>query len=124
MPWPPIVGDRLPRAAEAFGITEKLVTYSLKLDHPKGGAKAKGFAQILGITLADVDYLANALRAGVLVTAITDVRENPPFGWVCEVRMPVKGLGHRSNRVIFIETAWHLEHSDDRPRLVTAYISR
>jgi hypothetical protein len=91
VPWSPIVGDRLPRAAEAFGITEKLVRYSLNLDHSVGGPKAKGFQQILGIVLADADYLA--------------------------------GLRERSNRVVSVETGWHLRHADDRPRLVTAYIS-
>jgi hypothetical protein len=123
VPWPPIVGDRLPRAAEAFGITEKLVTYSLNINHVDGGPKAKGFEQILGITLADVDHLANTLRKEVLDAVITNVRDNPPFGFVCGVRLPVTGLRERSDRVIVIKTAWHLEHADARPRLVTAYIS-
>lgn len=123
MPWPPIVGDRLPRAAEAFGITEKLVTYSLNLDHPDGSAKAKGFEQILGIGPADLDYLDHTLRAGVLDAAITDVRDNPPWGLLCEVRVSVAGLHEKSGRVVSVTTSWELRHADDRPRLVTAYIS-
>jgi hypothetical protein len=122
--WPPTVGDRLPRAAEAYGITEKLVTYSLNVDHKDGSAKAKGFEQILGITLADVDHLASTLRKAVLSAVITNVRDSAPFGFTCEVRMPVTGLRDRSDRTIFIKTGWHLRHADDRPRLVTAYISR
>jgi hypothetical protein len=121
--WPPLVGDPLPRAAEAYGITEKLVTYSLNIDHRSGGPKAKGFAQILGITIADVDYLADTLRREVLDAVITDVRDNAPFGFVCGVRLPVTGLRERNDRVIVIKSAWHLEHADDRPRLVTTYIS-
>jgi hypothetical protein len=121
--WPPIVGDRLPRAAEAFGITEKLVTYSLNIDHRDGGPKAKGFEQILGITLADVDYLVNTLRAGVLDAAITDVRGNAPYGLLCEVCVSVAGLRERSSRVVSVTTSWELQHADDRPRLVTAYIA-
>ena len=124
MSWPPNVGDPLPRAAEAYGITEKLVSYSLNLDHRDGGPKAKGFGQILGITLADVDHLAETLRREVLDAVITSVRGNAPFGFVCEVRVPVTGLRDRSDRTILIKTAWHLEDADDRPRLVTAYISR
>ena len=92
MPWPPIVGDRLPRAAEAFGITEKLVTYSLNLDHRSGGPKAKGFQQILGITLADVDHLAHALTMGVLTATITEVRVSPSATFTCGVLVPVAGL--------------------------------
>lgn len=123
MSWPPIVGDRLPRAAEAFGITEKLVKYSLNLDHSVGGPKAKGFQQILGIVLADVDYLAHVLKTEVLTSVITHVRASPGSTFVCEVRVPVAGLRERSNRMVFVKTGWHLRHADDRPRLVTAYIS-
>jgi uncharacterized protein len=121
--WPPIVGDRLPRAAEAFGITEKLVRYSLNLHHPSGGPKARGFHQILGIALADVDYLAHALRTGVLNALITEVRESASYGVTCGVHVPVPGLREKSKRVVSVQTGWHLSHADDRPRLVTAYIS-
>jgi hypothetical protein len=123
VPWPPIVGDRLPRAAEAYGITEKLVTYSLNIDHRSGGPKAKGFQQILGITLADVDHLAHALTMGVLTATITEVRVSPSAAFTCGVLMPVAGLRQRRTRVISVKTGWHLRHADDRPRLVTAYIN-
>ena len=99
------------------------MTYSLKLDHPDGGAKAKGFEQILGITLSDVDYLANTLREEVLNAVITNVRESALFGVTCGVRVPVMGLRERSDRVVAVTTGWQLCHADDRPRLVTAYIS-
>jgi hypothetical protein len=121
--WPPLVGDPLPRAAEAYGITEKLVTYSLNLDHRSGGPKAKGFAQILGITLADVAYLANTLRTGVLDAAITEVRGNAPYGLLCEVCVSVAGLREKNGRVVSVKTSWELRHADDLPRLVTAYIN-
>jgi hypothetical protein len=121
--WPPIVGDRLPRAAEAFGITEKLVTYSLNIDHADGSTKARGFHQILGIGPADFGYLAHALRMGVLYAAITDVRDNAPYGLLCGVRISVAGLREKSGRVVSVKTSWELRHADDRPRLVTAYIS-
>jgi hypothetical protein len=123
VPWPPIVGDRLPRAAEAFGITEKLVTYSLNIDHVDGGPKAKGFEQILGITLADVDYLANVLRDEVPNGVITNVRKSALFGVTCGVRVPVRGLREKGDRVVSVTTGWQFRHADDRPRLVTAYIS-
>lgn len=123
MPWPPTVGDRLPRAAEAYGITEKLVRYSLDLDHRDGGAKARGFEQILGITLADVDYLAHVIKTEILTAMITHVRASPGATFVCEVRVPVAGLRGKRDRVVSVKTGWHLRHPDDRPRLVTAYIS-
>lgn len=122
MPWPPTIGERLPRATEAFGIAEKLGAYCLNIDHLVGGPKALGFDRILGIGIADLEYLADALRAGVLQAAITDVRDNAPFGVLCEVCVPVAGLGERSDRVVAVTTSWELRHADDRPRLVTAYI--
>ena len=99
------------------------MTYSLNLNHRSGGPKAKGFLKILGIALTDVDYLADALSTGVLTLMVTDVRESPSATFTCEVRMPVAGLRERSQRVVSVKTGWHLRHADDRPRLVTAYIS-
>jgi hypothetical protein len=77
----------------------------------------------LGIGPADFDYLDHALRAGVLVAAITDVRDNAPYGLLCEVCVSVLGLRERSARVVSVVTSWELRHADDRPRLVTAYVS-
>ncbi|HEY4098630.1 MAG TPA: hypothetical protein VGM33_24110 [Baekduia sp.] len=122
MPWPPTIGQRLPRAAEAWGITDKLSAYCLNVDHAVGGPKARGFERILGVGIADVGYLTDTLRAGVREAAITNVRDNSPFGILCEVRMPVVGLGDRRDRVAAVITSWELRHAEDRPRLVTAYI--
>lgn len=122
MSWPPTIGEALPYAAVAFGIREKLTAYCLNPAHEFGRAKAHGFQRILGTGLADVDYLAAALQAGVLDAPITDVRDNAPFGVLCEIRIPVAGLRERQGRVVAVTTGWELRHPDDRPRLVTAYI--
>ncbi len=55
--WPPTIGEPLPRASDAHGITDKLAAYCLDLAHEVGGPKARGFAQILGIGIADIAYL-------------------------------------------------------------------
>lgn len=57
MSWPPTIGEPLPRASDAHGITDKLAAYCLDLAHEVGGPKARGFAQILGIGIADIAYL-------------------------------------------------------------------
>ena len=62
MPWPPQVGELLPRYDEPVGIEEKLRTYSLVLDHEKGGPKANGFLVMLGISLDSIDYLELQIR--------------------------------------------------------------
>lgn len=105
-----------------MGIREKLAAYCLNADHEIGGPKAEGFRRILGIDLASLDHLADALSAGILTAPVTDVRDNGPFGALCEVRIPVAGLGDRRDRVVPVTTSWELRHAGDAPRLVTAYI--
>lgn len=119
---PPTIGDLLPRADEAFGIEEKITAYCLNLDHEVGGPKAQGFRRVLGIGIEDADHLAAELRDGVRVARISDVRDNTPFGILCEVRVPVRGLRKRRERIVAVTTSWELRDAHDRPRLVTAYI--
>jgi hypothetical protein len=54
----------LQRAEDAYNVHEKRADYSLRLDHPRGREKAEGFAQVLAITGADVEYLAGVLLNG------------------------------------------------------------
>lgn len=122
MAWPPTIGEQLPLAEQAFGIREKLAAYCLNLDHEIGGPKAERFQQVLGIGLAELDHLAEALGAGVLGASISDVRDNAPYGVLCEVRIPVAGLREHRDRVVAVTTSWELRHAHDPPRLVTAYI--
>jgi hypothetical protein len=67
MAWPPRPGELLPRAEEAFGVRHKLMTYSLVKNHHSGGAKAKGFERILGITSETVEHLESEILRGILV---------------------------------------------------------
>jgi uncharacterized protein DUF6883 len=117
-----MIGDLLPFAGEAFGIIEKLTAYCLNLDHEVGCHKARTFQRLLGIGPADAAYLADVLQRNVLNAPITDVRDNTPFGMLCEVRIPVAGLRDRRNRIFDVVTAWELRHAKDAPRLVTAYV--
>jgi len=122
--WPPQIGELLPRAQDAFGVHEKLASYSLNLQHSDGGHKAVLFAAVLDITAADVDYLAEALIVGIAGTSVRAVRENAPHGYLCEVRIGVRGLRARSDRTAVVVTAWEIARDGDAPRLVTALIKR
>lgn len=122
MAWPPRIGEPLPRAEAAVGIQRKLMTYSLAPDHPVGGPKARGFAQILGITNAHVDYLADRIRLGVLTLPVSAIRDKAPHGYICEVMVPVMGRGERRQQRATLTTAWQLAAADAVPRLVSAYI--
>jgi Domain of unknown function (DUF6883) len=103
-------------------VREKLVGYSLDVTHDDGGPKARGFERILGITIVDLEYLAERIEQGVLDIAISEVRDNTPYGFTCEVLVPIRGLGDRSGRVVAVITAWELTVAGAAPRLVNAYI--
>lgn len=102
---------------------EKLTGYSLDTSHESGGPKARGFELILGITIRDIDYLEGAIQTGILMAPISGVRVRPPYGVHCEVRVPVRGLGAKSGRVIEVRTVWELTDPDTAPRLINAYIT-
>jgi hypothetical protein len=121
VPWPPTIGDPLPRAAEAAGIRRKLVGYSLDLTNEVGGPKARGFEQILGIAIEDIDYLERAIQAGILTAPVGTVRDNSPYGINCVVAVPVRGRGPKSSRVVNVRTIWEISGEGARPRLVSAF---
>jgi|SRR5579884_346011 len=120
MAWPPEIGEPLPRAAEAYGVHDKLARYSLKPGHPS--AKAEAFERILAITAADLEYLADALLSGVRTAPVSRVRAAPEYGFHCEVVVQVGGLRDRADRVASVITAWQIRREDDPPRLITAYV--
>ena len=123
MTWPPQIGELLARAEEAYAVHEKIAGYSLKLGHPRGGEKADAFARVLGITAADLDYLAEALLEGARTIPITTIRDRGRHGVLCQVIVPVRGLGDHVGRTANVLTAWEIRWEDDPPRLVTAYIT-
>lgn len=122
MSWPPQTGELIPRSQDAYGVQEKLAGYSLNREHADGRHKAVLFEAVLDITAADVDYLAESLIAGIADTPIRVVRKNAPHGYLCEVRISVRGLRARSDRTALVLTAWEIAWDGDAPRLVTALI--
>lgn len=112
----------LPDAENAYNVYEKLGTYSLDLHHDVGGDKAQAFLEILGIGIDDIQYLVSALLKEILEIPVTAVRPNPPWGFNCNVIVPVKGLREHEERMADVLTSWELRFEGDRPRLVTAYI--
>jgi len=121
MGWPPRVGELLPRAEEALGVREKLATYSLALDHHRGGSKAKGFKVVLGISMASIDHLEAEIRTGILKAPVTTARKNPPYGVNCVVEFPIRGVGERSEVFAQLRAVW-LVRREVPPRLVSAYL--
>jgi hypothetical protein len=121
-PARPAVGELLPRAPEAFGVREKLATYSLDPTNDAGAPKARGFELILGITIEALDYLEGAIYTAILVVSVSSIRDNPPWGTNCTVIVPVRGLGEQRGRVVNMRTIWLLTGNVTPPRLVNAYL--
>jgi hypothetical protein len=113
----------LPRADEAHGVDEKLSGYSLNPDHPSGGAKAAGFAQVLAISPEDLDYLASSVLQALRDAPVSEVRDRDDGSVLCEVIVPGRARRDRADRVAAVLTSWHLRWEGDSPRLVTAFIT-
>lgn len=122
MSWPPMLGEPLPRAAEAVGVREKLINYSLDVGHERGGTKARGFKRILGITIRDIDYLEEAIRRAILTAPVSAVRAQTRYGIHCEVRIEIRGLRDKRARAVTAITGWELAYADAVPRMTTAYL--
>lgn len=88
-PWPPRKGELLPRFDEPLGIEKKLRNYSLAEGHEKGGAKAHGFAVMLGIGPESIVYLERQIRDGSACTPISLVKLRPAGTVACTVQFPI-----------------------------------
>lgn len=122
MTWPPTIGETLPRVEDAYGVESKLRAYSLNPEHKVGAHKAKVFRRTLAITLLDVGHLADQLLVGIRRAPISDVRDNSPYGLLCEVLVRVRGVNDLADRSVLVTTSWEYRTNDDAPRLVSAYI--
>jgi hypothetical protein len=120
-PPPPVQGELIATAAEAFGVRVKLATYSLDPTNEVATSKVRGFERIMGITLDDIDYLEGAIYTGVVLVPISEVRDNAPYGIKCVVIIPVRGRGEKSGRLIDVTTSWEIRTPGAAPRLVTAF---
>lgn len=117
-----MIGSPLPCAHDAHGVESKLRAYSLNPEHAIGAHKARVFQRALGIGLEDVQHLAEQLLAGIRNAAISEVRDNAPYGVLCEVVVVVQGIGGAAGKAASVTTSWEYRSPEDAPRLVSAYI--
>lgn len=123
MPWPPKIGEPLPRSEDAYNVHDKLARYSLNPGHGTGGRKAHDFQRLLAITLADLEYLADSVLAGLVEHPVVEVRDRGEFGMHCRVIVPIRGLRDCADRVANVRTVWEIREVDAAPRLINAYIT-
>jgi hypothetical protein len=97
----------------------KFVRYLLDPAHPKGGSKARFFADVLGMGPSDWRYLAAQFHEGLLRAEIADVgvkHFEGGFGISFNAVLPIRGL---SGQVAYVDTNWIMEPGQ-QPRLSTA----
>ena len=111
MPWPPKVGEPLPRAAEAWCTRSKLVDWVLGEEGHLGE-----WRRVFRVETDDAELVWESIAERVLGAPITEVRGKGvavSYGVLIE---PVI-----NSRVALVLSAWHYEDSGAAPRLVTAY---
>jgi hypothetical protein len=96
----------------------KLEDYSLNSLHREGRHKARVFASVLGITLANAEELRRALLAAATESDDVEPRGDNGFGEIFVIRFPM--TTEVGSAVVL--TAWIIRHGEDFPRLTTCYI--
>lgn len=110
-PWPPCVGELLPRATQAYSEPEKWDWILAERGH------GQEWTRVFHIERDDSQRLWDAIADAILDASISAIRDESPHGVSCQVRA-VLTLTDRTARVL---TVWHYSRMTDAPRLITAY---
>lgn len=107
----------LPNAERAFVNIEKLRSYCLNLQHPRGRNKARLFASLVGLTENDSEVLRDAIMQAVL-TKTAEPGEQDDFGQRYTVDFELEGR----TKSVTVRTTWIVRINEDFPRLTSCYI--
>lgn len=109
-PWPPRVGEPLPRATYAYAVPVKLAWILSEEGH------GREWARVLHIGPDDTPRFWSAIARAVLHgDPIFRVTER--YGVTCGINIELQIGVRKANTT----TSWHYKHAHDAPRLVTAY---
>jgi hypothetical protein len=113
VPWPPKIGDPLPRSVEVWFEQPKL-DWIL-------GMKGHGpeWSRIFRIYPDDRELAWEAIANATPGSMIQVVRDRSPFGISCGIEIDL--AFNRRNALVTV--AWHYAFENAAPRLVTAYPS-
>ena len=109
----------LPNAEFAFVPMEKLTGYVLNPEHPVGKHKAAVFEAVLGITMADANYLMDKIMEAAQTQEAIPTRHDE-FGQRYQVEFEIDRNGRRAT----ILTAWIWEPKELSPRLTSCYVKQ
>jgi hypothetical protein len=107
----PIIGQPLPRAADAYAAPEKWEQWIFA---ERGHGRE--WARVFHVGLADAERVWRAIADAVLDAPISSVRE-VDVGVSCEVQV-ILTINARTS---LVRSAWHYVSAESAPRLVTAF---
>ncbi len=116
-------GDNLPNLPEykkAYCAPEKIIGYSLNMDHPSGRNKAIVFQSTLGFHSGNGEQLRQEILRG-LGSAPAKVGPLTVYGQKFVVDMPITGP---NGNTAIVRTAWIIRPGKTNPDLVSAYIKK
>ena len=96
----------------------KLEDYTLNPLHLEGRHKARVFASVLGISLANAEVLRAAIRSAAASSDDAEARGDNGFGKVFNLCFVIASGSAKAT----VLTAWIVRHNEDFPRLTTCYI--
>ena len=108
---------KLPNGDRAVVDLVKLRDYSLSETHPRGKHKARVFRAAVGLTVAELDELHQALLAAA--------RDGEAIGGDADEwgqRYTVDFEMHRKGRSAPVRSAWIVLAHEDFPRLTSCYV--
>lgn len=111
MPWPPKIGEPLPRATDAWYEQRKLDWILGDEGH------GPEWQKVFRVTASDSGMTWEAIAYATLGSTIEIVRDCFPFGVTCGIRIDLEINGRRAPTTI----GWQYAVEASAPRLVTAY---
>ncbi|HDR2708995.1 DUF6883 domain-containing protein [Enterobacter mori] len=96
----------------------KLSTYSLDVNHPVGGHKARVFQSALGYNPTNSDVLAGRVREGIL-TGPAKILNADQYGQRMAVEMPILGI---NGETVIVRSGWIYETDAVVPRMTTILV--
>ena len=107
----------LPNADKAVIPLHKFTEYSLNLEHPTGRHKAHVFQSVLGLTIADAEFLQETIRQ-IVTTHETQPQTPTPYG----ERYVIDFTLTTSVGSAVVRTTWIIRWQEDFPRLTGCYV--
>jgi|SRR5688572_26470384 len=110
---------KLPNPHKAVVEIEKLRDYSLNLDHPVGGHKARVFRAALGLTVHEAAWLRER-ALDIAFTGDAVAGSLSVFGQ----KYVIDTLLHHKGMTALVRFSWIVEFGTDFPRLTSCYVRR